>query len=42
VLFANQRVLDDSEVARSLLEQHMAATEFTADSPAAAAGHAAS
>ncbi|MFC6976600.1 ABC transporter substrate-binding protein [Halomicroarcula sp. GCM10025709] len=42
VLFANQRVLDDSEVARSLVEQHMAATEFTADSPDVAAAHAAS
>jgi NitT/TauT family transport system substrate-binding protein len=42
VLFANQRVLDDSEVAQSLVEQHVAATEFTADSPDAAAGHAAS
>ncbi|TKX73044.1 MULTISPECIES: ABC transporter substrate-binding protein [Halorubrum] len=42
VLFANQRVLDDSEVAQSLVEQHMAATEFTADSPDTAAAHAAS
>jgi NitT/TauT family transport system substrate-binding protein len=42
VLFGNQRVLDDSEVAQSLVEQHIAATEFTADSPDAAAGHAAS
>jgi NitT/TauT family transport system substrate-binding protein len=42
VLFANQRVLDDSEVARSLVEQHVAATEFTADSPDAAAAYAAS
>jgi NitT/TauT family transport system substrate-binding protein len=42
VLFANQRVLDDNEVARSLVEQHVAATEFTANSPDAAAGHAAS
>ncbi len=42
VLFANQRVLDDDEVARSLVEQHIAATEFTADSSDAAAGHAAS
>jgi len=42
VLFANQRVLDDSEVAQSLVEQHVAATEFTADSPDAAAAHAAS
>ena len=42
VLFANQRVLDDNEVAQSLVEQHVAATEFTADSPDAAADHAAS
>jgi len=42
VLFANQQVLDDSEVAESLVEQHVAATEFTADSPDAAASHAAS
>jgi len=42
VLFANQQVLDDSEVAGSLVEQHVAATEFTVDSPDAAAGHAAS
>ncbi|MDV7351009.1 ABC transporter substrate-binding protein [Halorubrum distributum] len=42
VLFANPRVLDDTEVARSLVEQHVAATEFTRDSPDAAAAHAAS
>ena len=42
VLFANQRVLDDSGVAQSLVEQHTAATEFTADSLDAAAAHAAS
>jgi NitT/TauT family transport system substrate-binding protein len=42
VLFANQRVLDDTDVAQSLVEQHIAATEFTADSPDAAAAHAAS
>jgi NitT/TauT family transport system substrate-binding protein len=42
VLFANQRVLDDSDVAQSFVEQHIAATEFTADSPDVAAGHAAS
>jgi len=42
VLFANQRVLDDSEVARSLVEQHVAATQFTADTPDEAAAHAAS
>jgi len=42
VLLANQQVLDDSVVAGSLVEQHVAATEFTADSPDAAAAHAAS
>ncbi|TKX43928.1 MULTISPECIES: ABC transporter substrate-binding protein [unclassified Halorubrum] len=42
VLFANQRVLDDDEVAQSLVEQHVAATEFTGKSPDAAASHAAS
>ena len=42
VLFANQQVLDDSDVAQSLVEQHVAATEFTAGSPDAAAAHAAS
>lgn len=42
VLFANQHVLDDSEVAQSLVEQHVAATEFTGNSPDAAASHAAS
>ncbi|RDZ62457.1 nitrate ABC transporter substrate-binding protein [Haloferax sp. Atlit-12N] len=42
VLFANQRVIDDSEVAQSLVEQHTAATEFTANSPDVAATHAAS
>jgi len=42
VLFANQQVLDDSDVAQSLVEQHIAATEFTADSPDVAAAHAAS
>ena len=42
VLFANRQVLDDSDVARSLVEQHVAATEFTGDSPDAAAAHAAS
>ena len=42
VLFANQQVLDDSDVAQSLVEQHITATEFTADSPDAAAAHAAS
>jgi NitT/TauT family transport system substrate-binding protein len=41
-LFANQQVLDDSVVAQSLVERHVAATEFTADSPNAAAAHAAS
>jgi NitT/TauT family transport system substrate-binding protein len=42
VLFANQRVLDDDEVAQSLVEQHVAATEFTENSTDAAASHAAS
>ena len=42
VMFASQQVLDDSEVAQSLVEQHVAATEFTTDSPDAAAAHAAS
>lgn len=42
VLFANQRILDDSDIAQSLVEQHTAATEFAADSPDAAAAHAAS
>ncbi|ELY81620.1 nitrate/sulfonate/bicarbonate ABC transporter periplasmic protein [Natrinema gari JCM 14663] len=42
VLFANQQVLDDADIAQSLVEQHVAATEFTADAPDAAAAHAAS
>ena len=42
VLFANQQVLDDGDVAQSLVEQHIAATEFTGDSPDAAAAHATS
>ncbi|WP_121743554.1 ABC transporter substrate-binding protein [Natronorubrum halophilum] len=42
VLFANQQVIDDSEVSESLVEQHIAATEFTAASSDAAAAHAAS
>ena len=42
VLFSNQEVLDDSDVAGSLVEQHVAAKDFTADSPDAAAAHAAS
>ncbi|AUV82592.1 nitrate ABC transporter substrate-binding protein [Salinigranum rubrum] len=42
VLFANQRVIDASEVAQSLVEQHVAATEFTTESPDIAASHAAS
>jgi NitT/TauT family transport system substrate-binding protein len=42
VLFANQRVLDATDVAQSLVEQHVAATGFTADTPDAAATHAAS
>ena len=42
VLFANQRVIDAGEVAQSLVEQHVAATKFTTESPDAAAAHAAS
>jgi len=42
VLFANQQVIDASDIAQSLVEQHTAATEFTANSPDVAASHAAS
>ncbi|WP_226482640.1 ABC transporter substrate-binding protein [Natrinema amylolyticum] len=42
VLFANQQVIDHSEVSQSLVEQHTAATEFTAESSDVAASHAAS
>ncbi|KAA9396607.1 nitrate ABC transporter substrate-binding protein [Haloarcula sp. CBA1130] len=42
VLFANQQVLDDSEVTQALVEQHVAATEFIESSPDTAAAHAAS
>lgn len=42
VLFANQQVIDGSEVSESLVEQHVAATEFAANSPDEAASHAAS
>ena len=42
VLFASQQVIDDNEVSESLVEQHVAATEFTAESPDPAASHAAS
>ena len=42
VLFASQQVIDDSELAQALVEQHTAATEFTAESPETAASHAAS
>ncbi|XVH33339.1 ABC transporter substrate-binding protein (plasmid) [Haloferacaceae archaeon DSL9] len=42
VLFANQQVIDHSEVSQSLVKQHLAATEFTAHSPDAAAENAAS
>ena len=42
VLVANQQVIDASDIAQALVEQHTAATEFTANSPDAAAGHAAS
>ncbi len=42
VLFANQKVIDDRAISQSLVEQHISATEFTAESPDTAAGHAAS
>src|SRR6056297_2544356 len=42
VLFANQQVIDASDIAQALVEQHTAATEFTANSPDVAASHAAS
>ncbi|SFR91106.1 NitT/TauT family transport system substrate-binding protein [Halomicrobium zhouii] len=42
VLFANERVIDDGEVSQALVERHVAATEFTTDSPDDAAAHAAS
>jgi len=42
VLFASQRVIDASDIAQSLVEQHTAATKFTANSPDVAASHAAS
>ena len=42
VLYANQQVIDASDIAHALVEQHTAATEFIANSPAAAASHAAS
>ncbi|WP_283401582.1 ABC transporter substrate-binding protein [Halorubrum sp. DM2] len=42
VLFANRKILDDTEVSQSLAEQHTAATEFTTGSPDRAAAHAAS
>ena len=42
VLFANQRVIDAPDVAQSLVDQHVRATEFVADSPEAAAADAAS
>ena len=42
VLFASQQVIDASDIAQSLVEQHTAATEFTANSPDTAASHAAS
>jgi NitT/TauT family transport system substrate-binding protein len=42
VLYANQQVIDASDIAHALVEQHTAATEFTANSPDAAASHAAS
>lgn len=42
VLFANQQVIDTSDIAQALVEQHTVATEFTANSSDAAASHAAS
>ena len=42
VLFANQQVIDASDVAESLVEQHVVATEFATSSPDEAASHAAS
>jgi len=42
VLFANQQVIDASDISQELVEQHTAATEFTANSPDVAASHAAS
>ena len=42
VLYANQQVIDASDIAQTLVEQHTAATEFTATSPDVAASHAAS
>ena len=42
VLFANQRVIDAPDVAQSLVDQHVRATEFVADSPEVAAADAAS
>ncbi|MFC6758112.1 ABC transporter substrate-binding protein [Halomicroarcula sp. GCM10025894] len=42
VLYANQRVIDASDIAQSLVEQHTASTEFTGNSPDEAASHAAS
>ena len=42
VLFANQRVIDAPEVAQSLVDQHVRATEFVASSPETAAVDAAS
>lgn len=42
VLYANQQVIDASDVAQSLVEQHTGATEFATESPETAARHAAS
>ena len=42
VLFANQRVIEAPEIAQSLVDQHVRATEFIADSPEKAAVDAAS
>ncbi|WP_367175430.1 ABC transporter substrate-binding protein [Haloarcula rubripromontorii] len=42
VLYANQQVIDASDIAQSLVEQHTVATAFTASAPNVAASHAAS
>jgi ABC-type nitrate/sulfonate/bicarbonate transport systems, periplasmic components len=42
VLFASQQVIDVPDVAESLVDQHVRATEFVADSPDEAAADAAS
>jgi NitT/TauT family transport system substrate-binding protein len=42
VLFANQRVIENTEVSQALVDQHVRATEFIAESPSEAAADAAS